>query len=72
MSAPPEVVHVELDVHREPGSHDAFVLLDAFEEYASRQRWEAEDAEEGHARFLNELAEVAERFRARIEATLYP
>ncbi|SLJ70915.1 Uncharacterised protein [Mycobacteroides abscessus subsp. abscessus] len=41
------------------------MLLDALKEYASRQRWQAEDGD--NAEFLNALADAADRLHERID-----
>ncbi|RIS37855.1 hypothetical protein D2E71_24795 [Mycobacteroides abscessus] len=59
------VFHIELDISPDHHDHEEFVLLDALREYASRQRWLAED---GHnAEFLNALADAADRLHERID-----
>ncbi|BDY33198.1 hypothetical protein [Mycolicibacterium mageritense] len=63
------VFHVELDISMDyRNSHEAFVIIDALEEYAGRQRWLAEDGD--NAEFLNELADTADRLRERIDAQM--
>ncbi len=62
------VFHIELDISLDHHDHEAFVLLDALKEYASRQRWEAEDGD--NAEFLNALADAADRLHERIDAQM--
>lgn len=65
-----QVFHIELDISMDyRNSHEAFVILDAFEEYASRQRWLAEDGGD-NAQFQIELADTADRLRERIDAQM--
>lgn len=65
-----QVFHVELDISMDyRHDHEAFVIIDALEEYASRQRWLAEDGGD-NAEFQNELAATADQLRERIDAQM--
>lgn len=69
MSDETRVFHIELDISMDyRHSHEAFVIIDAFEEYASRQRWLAEDGP--NTEFQLELAETADRLRELIDAQM--
>ncbi|BBX82150.1 hypothetical protein [Mycolicibacterium aubagnense] len=64
-----EVFHVELDIRTShTDSHEAFVIRDALEEYALRQRDDAEGSD--NAAFLNALADTADDLRKRIDAQM--
>jgi hypothetical protein len=47
-----------------------YVLTEALREFASRQRWEAEDEPSGTARFSTRLAECAEKALGLIEKAM--
>lgn len=69
MTGTREAFHVELDIstdYRE--SHEAFVIIDALEEYAATQRWCGEDGD--NADFHNALAATADQLRERIDAQM--
>lgn len=71
MSGENRAFHVELDISMDyRNSHEAFVIIDALEEYASSQRWQADGMDEAHTAFLNELADAADRLRERIDAQM--
>ncbi|AMU64501.1 hypothetical protein [Mycobacteroides abscessus] len=64
-----EVFHVELAISANHcDSHEAFVIVDAFTEYAATQRWRAENDPNGE--FLRALADTADDLRKRIDAQL--
>ncbi|MFA5712279.1 hypothetical protein [Mycolicibacterium sp.] len=63
-----QVVRVALDISTDRADHEAFVIVDALEEYASRQRWLAEDGD--NAEFLGALADAADRLRDQVAAQL--
>lgn len=68
-AAPDTVFHVELDISMDyRNNHEAFVIIDALEEYASRQRWLAEDGD--NAEFHLKLADTAGVLRERIDAQM--
>lgn len=63
--------HVELDLPIGGSNHETFVIIDALSEYASRERWLAEDGgDEAHNAFLDTLADTADRLRERIDAQM--
>lgn len=62
-----EVFHVHLDLWAGE-SHEAFVIIDALEEYARRQRDDAEGSD--NAEFLMALADTADDLRKRIDAQM--
>jgi hypothetical protein len=70
MSGDDRAFHVELDISADFKDHEAFVIIDALEEYASSQRWQADGMGEAHTAFLNELADAADRLRERIDAQM--
>jgi hypothetical protein len=49
-----------------------YVLTEALREFASRQRWEAEDEPAGTARLSTRWAECAEKALGRIEQAMSP
>lgn len=63
-----QVFHVELGISTAFEDHEAFVILDALQEYASTQRWRAEDGD--NAEFLTALADTADRLHTRIDAQM--
>lgn len=65
---PGRVFRIELDISADFHDHEAFVIVDALEEYASRQRWLAEDG--ANAEFQTALADAADRLRERIAAQM--
>ncbi|OCB44737.1 hypothetical protein A5721_18885 [Mycobacterium vulneris] len=68
MTATDTSARITLDISTDYRTHEEFVIIDALEEYASIQRWRAEDGD--NAVFLNELADAADRLRATIQQQL--
>lgn len=68
MTATDTSARITLDISTDYRTHEEFVIIDALEEYASIQRWRAEDGD--NAEFLNELADTAERLRTAIQQQL--
>lgn len=66
--APGAVYRCQIDISTDYRTHEAFVIIDALEEYASRQRWRAEDGD--NAEFLKELADTADRLRELFHAQM--
>ncbi|UBV13059.1 hypothetical protein [Mycolicibacterium fortuitum] len=67
--APGAVYRCQIDISTDYRTHEAFVIIDALEEYASRQRWRAEDGD--NAEFLKELADTADRLREQFHAQMH-
>lgn len=68
MTATDTTARITLDISTDYRTHEEFVITDALEEYASIQRWRAEDGD--NAEFLNELADTADRLRTAIQQQL--
>jgi hypothetical protein len=67
--APGAVYRCRIDISTDYRTHEAFVIIDALEEYASRQRWRAEDGD--NAELLKELADTADRLREQFHAQMH-
>ena len=67
--APGAVYRCQLDISTDYRTHEAFVIIDALEEYASTHRRRAEAGE--NAEFLNALADTADRLREQFHTQLH-
>ncbi len=64
-----QVFRIALDISYDDDSREAFVIIDALEEYAAEHRFRA-DNEDINAEFLRELADAADALRERIDAQM--